>query len=123
MTRMLRRTLFGSTLFARGLRGRMVACHLLLLTLGIVLAMMPWTEHLCTWDGFIWGGQDMEFGLLACSAGLGLALLLASWQPLRPLRTVRFVSAPPARPSACLLQGQTRSFGPHPATYVPPLKI
>jgi len=38
---------------------------------------MPWTEHFCNIDGFLRGGQDVEFGLLAFAAVLSLVLLLS----------------------------------------------
>ncbi len=51
--------------------------RLLLLLTAVLLAVMPFTEHVSNWDNGFRGGQDCEFGLLALSAVLGLALLLA----------------------------------------------
>lgn len=36
-----------------------------LLFIVVVLLVMPWTEHFWNFDGFLRGGQDFEFGLLA----------------------------------------------------------
>ncbi|SDF00038.1 hypothetical protein [Terriglobus roseus] len=47
-----------SNLWTAGSRGA-------LLFIGLVLLVMPWTEHFWNFDGFLNGGQDFEFGLLA----------------------------------------------------------
>ena len=39
--------------------------RLLVLLTTMLLLVMPVTEHLCNWDHFLRGGQDVEFNLLA----------------------------------------------------------
>jgi hypothetical protein len=43
----------------------------------LLLIVMPLTEHLCTWDKFLRGGQDFEFGLLGIASLLCLVLVLS----------------------------------------------
>jgi hypothetical protein len=43
----------------------------------LLLAVMPLTEHLWTWDKFLWGGPDVEFGLLGIASILCLMLVLS----------------------------------------------
>jgi hypothetical protein len=43
----------------------------------LLLTVMPLTEHLCTWDKFLRGGTDVEFGLLGIASILCLVLLLS----------------------------------------------
>ena len=43
----------------------------------LLLAVMPLTEHLWTWDKFLRGGPDFEFGLLAIVSILCLVLVLS----------------------------------------------
>ena len=43
----------------------------------VLLIVMPLTEHLCTWDKFLRGGQDFEFGLLGIASLLCLVLVLS----------------------------------------------
>ncbi|HTF71063.1 MAG TPA: hypothetical protein VK638_51190, partial [Edaphobacter sp.] len=43
----------------------------------ILLAVMPVTEHLWTWDKFLRGGTDFEFGLLGIASILCLVLVLS----------------------------------------------
>ena len=52
--------------------GRILAALTILL-----LIVMPLTEHLCTWDKFLRGGQDFEFGLLGIASILCLVLVLS----------------------------------------------
>jgi hypothetical protein len=54
------------------LMGRLVA-----LLIAFLLAVMPLTEYLWTWDHFLRGGQDLEFGLLGIAAILGIACILS----------------------------------------------
>ena len=43
----------------------------------LLLAVMPLTEHLWTWDKFLRGGPDVEFGLLGIASILCLVLVLS----------------------------------------------
>jgi hypothetical protein len=45
--------------------------------MAFLLAVMPLTEYLWTWDQFLHGGQDLEFGLLGIAAVLGIACILS----------------------------------------------
>ena len=56
----------------------------------LLLAVMPLTERVLTFDNFCRGGQDFEFTLLAIAMTLGLLLLL-SMQHKRSLTFVFFV--------------------------------
>jgi hypothetical protein len=53
-----------------------IAYFLLLLTT-VSLITMPLTQRIWTWDHFLQGGQDFEFGALAILTTLCLVLLLA----------------------------------------------
>jgi hypothetical protein len=65
--------------------------RLLLLLVAVELLTMPLTQHLWTWDGFLHGGQDFEFGLFMIVICLCLALLRAqhSRQRVRLLLALR----------------------------------
>jgi hypothetical protein len=43
----------------------------------LLLIVMPLTEHLWTWDKFLRGGTDFEFGLLGIASILCLVLVLS----------------------------------------------
>jgi hypothetical protein len=49
----------------------------LLMLIGVSLIVMPLTQHIWTWDRFLRGGQDFEFGVFAILMALCLVLLLA----------------------------------------------
>jgi len=49
----------------------------LLMLIGVSLIVMPLTQHIWTWDRFLHGGQDFEFGVFAILTALCLVLLLA----------------------------------------------
>jgi hypothetical protein len=51
--------------------------RLVLLLTALLLVVMPLTEYLWTWDRFLSGGQDLEFGLLGIAAALGIACILS----------------------------------------------
>jgi hypothetical protein len=53
-----------------------IVCFLLLIT-AISLITAPLTQYLWTWDHFLHGGQDFEFGALAVLTTLCLVFLLA----------------------------------------------
>src|ERR1700738_3136277 len=51
--------------------------RLLIVLTTLLLAVMPLTEHLWTWDKFLRGGPDFEFGLLGIASILCLVLVLS----------------------------------------------
>jgi hypothetical protein len=51
--------------------------RLLLIAISISLITMPLTQHVWTWDRFLHGGHDFEFGMLTILTTLSLVLLLA----------------------------------------------
>jgi hypothetical protein len=57
----------------------------------LLLAVMPLTEHLWTWDKFLQGGPDFEFGLLGIASILCLVLVLSQHykQVINLLLTIR----------------------------------
>jgi hypothetical protein len=63
--------------------------------IAFLLAVMPLTEYLWTWDHFLHGGQDLEFGMLGIVAVLGIACILslhtAKWMTLLVMAQ-RFIS-------------------------------
>ncbi|HZD76775.1 MAG TPA: hypothetical protein VE218_07210 [Acidobacteriaceae bacterium] len=66
-----------------GLWTRPVGRLLVLLTTVLVL-VMPVTEHLCNWDHFLRGGQDVEFNLLAALLFAAMVVLSMSGRMIRP---------------------------------------
>lgn len=56
---------------------------LILLTTLLVL-VMPVTEHLCNWDHFLRGGQDVEFNLLAALLFAAMVVLSMSSTSMQP---------------------------------------
>jgi hypothetical protein len=58
-------------------KGPIVIGRLLVGLTTLLLAVMPLTEHLWTWDKFLRGGADFEFGLLGIAAILCLVLVLS----------------------------------------------
>ena len=62
------------------MKGRSQICsvggRVLLLLMALLLAVMPWTEHLWHFDNFLHGGEDFEFGLLATIMVFCLVLVL-----------------------------------------------
>jgi hypothetical protein len=51
--------------------------RLLLAATAVSLITMPLTQHVWTWDHFLRGGHDFEFGMLTILTTLSLVLLLA----------------------------------------------
>jgi hypothetical protein len=49
----------------------------LLILIAVSLITMPLTQYIWTWDHFLQGGQDFEFGVLTILIALCLVLLLA----------------------------------------------
>lgn len=70
--------------------------QVLVLLATCVIALMPWTEHYWTFDGFLRGNPDFELGLLALIVMLCLALLLAAMAKhgIRVLLSLRRSSFP-----------------------------
>lgn len=56
-----------------------VMARFLLLLTTFSLITMPLTQHIWTWDHFLRGGQDFEFGTLAIMTALCLVLLLVRY--------------------------------------------
>gem|GEM_PF-1903681 len=51
--------------------------RILLIVTAISLITMPYTQHIWTWDHFLYGGKDFEFTVLTILTSLCLVLLLA----------------------------------------------
>lgn len=51
--------------------------HILLALITVSLITMPLTQHIWTWDRFLQGGQDFEFGVFFILINLCLVLLVA----------------------------------------------
>jgi hypothetical protein len=80
---------------------RLAASRMILLLTALVVAMMPVTEQLCTWDPFILTGHDFEFSLLGVLVFCALVALfahqLAIVSPLFLLMIAQHLKAPPLR--------------------------
>jgi hypothetical protein len=59
--------------------------RLLILLTTLLLLVMPVTEHLCNWDHFLRGGQDVEFNLLAALLFAAMVVLAMSGTTMQPL--------------------------------------
>jgi hypothetical protein len=59
--------------------------RLLILLTTLLLLVMPVTEHLCNWDHFLRGGQDVEFNLLAALLFAAMVVLSMSGTTMQPL--------------------------------------
>jgi len=59
--------------------------RLLVLLTTLLLLVMPVTEHLCNWDHFLRGGQDVEFNLLAALLFAAMVVLSMSGTTMQPL--------------------------------------
>jgi hypothetical protein len=59
--------------------------RLLVLLTTLLLLVMPVTEHLCNWDHFLRGGQDVEFNLLAALLFAAMVVLSMSGAMMQPL--------------------------------------
>jgi hypothetical protein len=55
----------------------MLACRAVLILTAMLILLMPLTEHFCSWDKFLRGGPDVEFGILSLLLFAGLVLLTA----------------------------------------------
>ena len=59
--------------------------RLLVLLTTLLVLVMPVTEHLCNWDHFLRGGQDVEFNLLAGLLFAAMVVLSMSGTIMQPL--------------------------------------
>ncbi len=55
----------------------MFGCRAVLILTGLLILLMPLTEHLYAWDRFLQGGADVEFGSLCLLLFAGLVLVIA----------------------------------------------
>lgn len=67
----------GLNAFALAARVYAFIGRLLLAATAVSLITMPLTQHVWTWDHFLRGGHDFEFGMLTILTTLSLVLLLA----------------------------------------------
>jgi hypothetical protein len=58
--------------------------RLLVLLTTLLVLVMPVTEHLCNWDHFLRGGQDVEFNRLAALLFAAMVVLSMSGRMMRP---------------------------------------
>lgn len=80
--------------------------RLLILLTTLLVLVMPITEHLCNWDHFLRGGQDVEFNLLAALLFAAMVVLSMSGRIVQPLL---------AQPSFTATIGSSRAITPPPA--------
>jgi hypothetical protein len=78
-------------------RSSVLTGRILILFTAVLLAVMPLTEHIWTFDGVFIGGQDFEFGLLSVATILcmvlvvsqhrrqGVNFLLTAWRWISPV--------------------------------------
>jgi hypothetical protein len=67
--------------------------RLLVLLTTLLVLVMPVTEHLCNWDHFLRGGQDVEFNLLAGLLFAAMVVLSMSGRMMQPLMMQPVVAA------------------------------
>jgi len=75
----------------------MLACRAVLILTEMLILLMPLTEHFCTWDEFLRGGPDVEFGVLSLLLFAGLVLLTAYREVTSPflvLLAYRLIALP-----------------------------
>ena len=115
--------------FRRVSRMFLLTGRLLLVLAGLLLMVMPWTEHYLPLDRFLRGGQDVELGLFALLSLLCLvlvltqhfrqriAMLLAAW----PWLSLAFLAALAHIPGGATPEflNQARLCCPPPGTYTP----
>ena len=58
--------------------------RLVVVLAGLLTVLMPLTESMSTWDRFLRGGPDLEFGLLGILVSIGLIALIAHRITLSP---------------------------------------
>lgn len=86
--------------------------RLLILLTTLLVLVMPITEHLCNWDHFLRGGQDVEFNLLAALLFAAMVVLSMSGRMVQPLLaqpafTATIGSSSPIAPPLALGRGQS----------------
>jgi hypothetical protein len=94
--------------------------RLLVLLTTLLVLVMPVTEHLCNWDHFLRGGQDVEFNLLAgllFAAMVVLSMSGTSMQPLmmQPAFAGRNGSCGQVTPRALAWRGSSRRNASNPS--------
>jgi hypothetical protein len=76
---------------------RLLCCRAVLILTEMLILLMPLTEHFCTWDKFLRGGPDVEFGVLSLLLFAGLVLLTsyrAVTLPFLVLLAYRLIALP-----------------------------
>ncbi|RXH54637.1 hypothetical protein [Granulicella sibirica] len=78
----------------------MTGSRVILMLTAVLVVLTPWSEAFCHFDRFLYGGQDVELGLVALATFLCLVLLLARHGnsvvalSLKVLRSLAFVLRP-----------------------------
>lgn len=77
--------------------------RLLVLLTTLLVLVMPVTEHLCNWDHFLRGGQDVEFNLLAVLLFAAMVVLSMSGTTMQPpmMQPLRMQAAYGGRNGSC----------------------
>ena len=75
LTRLTTGSLLDAPFDAR--RNNVFIGRLVVFLTALLLAVMPFTEYLWTWDHFLQGGADLEFSLLGIAATLGIICILS----------------------------------------------
>jgi hypothetical protein len=60
-------------------------CRVVLILTTLSILLMPLSEHAMSWDKFLQGGTDLEFGMLCLLLFAGLLLLIAHSATKSPL--------------------------------------
>ncbi len=84
-------------LVSRSQARRILSSRVILLLTALLIALMPLTEHLWTWDAFICSGHDLELSLAGVLVFSGLVALSAHWCIL-PMMLAQIVSHRIKRP-------------------------
>lgn len=63
----------------------MQLCRAVLILTSLLILLMPLSEHAMSWDKFLQGGTDLEFGMLCLLLFAGLVLLIAHSATKSPL--------------------------------------
>ena len=100
--------------------------RLLVLLTTLLVLVMPVTEHLCNWDHFLRGGQDVEFNLLAALLFAAMVVLSMSGRMMRPpmmqpATAARVCPCGDAMPSALARRISSPLAGASPASRTPRL--
>jgi hypothetical protein len=84
-------------------------CRTVLILTALLIFLMPLTEHFYSWDKFLHGGRDVEFGTLCLLLFVGLVLLMAHRAMTSPL-AVLLAHRVIALPQQCLKISGVPSF-------------